>query len=282
MNVGIAGGGAGVSALATMLVLAGATTTVHEPDSERAGRLVTRIARSLERAGRNAMDATGTDGRGSVGVAVVSVLEPMTSCDIVLEMAGDSLKAKLKLIQELDEACAAPVVLGSVTGAHSVSRLASAARRPERVVGLHFAAPVQSIRLVEVIPGLRTDAVTIRRVSELLRELDRVPILVRNRPGFVLGRISQVYFGEAVRLLEESGLAVETLDAMARGMGFKTGPCESLDAAGLDSALAANRALYDASSGDTRYRPHAHLVELVEAGFLGQKTGRGFYAYEPE
>ena len=120
------------------------------------------------------------------------------------------------------------------------------------------------------------------RVVRLARRTGCETILVKNRPGFILGRISQVYFGEALRSLEDGTASVETIDALARGMGFKTGPFETLDATGLDVALFASRALFESSGDDTRYRPQVGLVEMVDAGLLGRKSGHGFYAHEQE
>ena len=282
MNVGIAGTSANIPSLTTMLVSAGATVTVHEPDAGNAELLKSRITRNLERAARkgNVPEGLPTDPSGRL--TVVEGLNALAGCDIVLEVAGESLKAKLKLLQELDQACARGAVIASVTTSQSISRLASATNRPERVIGLHFATPIQSARVVEVIPGLRTSEETVGRVMAALRDLDRAPVLVRNRPGFVLGRVSQVLAGEALRLLEESGVTAETIDALARGIGFRAGPLESLDAAGLDGVLAAHKALYEASGGEPRYRPQVRLVEMVDAGLLGRKSGRGFYAHESE
>jgi 3-hydroxybutyryl-CoA dehydrogenase len=282
MNVGIAGTSANIPSLTTMLVSAGATVTVHEPDADNAELLKSRITRHLERAARkgNVPEGLPLDPRSSV--TVVEELDALAGCDIVCEVAGESLKAKLKLLQELDQACAGSAVIASITTSQSISRLASATSRPERVIGLHFATPIQSARVVEVIPGLRTSEETVGRFMAALRDLDRAPVLVRNRPGYVIGRVSQVFAGEALRLLEESAVSAETIDALARGVGFRAGPLESLDAVGLDGVLAAHRALYEASGGEPRYRPHVRLVEMVDAGLLGRKSERGFYAHESE
>ena len=275
VKVGITGTSANVVPFAALLVQAGVSTLVHQSDPGVAENVTSRISRRME---RSAQRKSGTVG----DLVLVSALGDLATCDIVVEMAGEGLKVKLGLLRELGQVCPDVEAVVTVTATLSVTRLASAAAHPERVAGLHIGPAVRSPRLIEVIPGRVTTPVTIDRVVSLARRIGCEAIVVKNRPGFILGRISQVYFGEALRLLEDGTAPVETIDALARGMGFKTGPFEALDATGLDVALFASRALFESSGGDARYRPQVGLVEMVDAGLLGRKSGHGFYAHEQE
>ncbi len=282
MKVGITGASANVVSLASLVVLAGAAAIVYEPDAGLAEAMASRVAQRVERHSRQTgAAAVGSEG-DSASLAVVPALEDLAGCDAIVEMAGEALKNKLGLLRDLGERLPEVQTLVTTTSSLSVSRLASVVTNPARVVGLHLIASVQGARLAEVVPGLLSARETVDRVLDLVRMLGFHAVVVKNRPGLVVSRVSQVYFGEAMRLIEEGSASVEAVDALARGLGIEQGPFRMMDAMGLDTVLAMNRALFEASGGEPRYRPHVRLIEMVDAGLLGRRAGRGFYAVEQE
>lgn len=201
-------------------------------------------------------------------------------CDIVIEAVSENIDLKLKLFRELDQVCPRESVLVSNTSSISITKIASATKRPELVCGMHFMNPVPLMKLVEGIRGLQTSPETFKRVGDFARAMGKVFVEAKDMPGFVVNRILMPMINEAVFTLNESIASVEDIDqAMKLGCNFPMGPLQLADFIGLDTCLAIMNVLHD-GLGDSKYRPSPLLVKYVEAGWLGKKTGRGFYKYE--
>jgi 3-hydroxybutyryl-CoA dehydrogenase len=206
-------------------------------------------------------------------------LASLADCDVVIEAATEDLELKLALMAQLDAIVRPEAILATNTSSISITRLASATSRPERVVGLHFFNPVPLMALVEVISGLQTSEAASSSMDALAKEVGKTPVKVKNSPGFVVNRLLCPMLNEAVFALSENlATASEIDEAMKLGANHPIGPLALCDMIGLDVQLAVMQVLFE-SYKDSKYRPAPLLVEMVEAGYLGRKTGRGFYRY---
>jgi 3-hydroxybutyryl-CoA dehydrogenase len=207
-------------------------------------------------------------------------LDRLQDAQLVIEAIPENLKRKQALFSDLHRACRPHTILASNTSSISISKLGVASGRPERVVGVHFMNPVPVMRLVEVIRGPETSEQTLHVAIEFARRLGKVPVVARDVPGFIVNRILMPMINEAVFALEEGVASAEDIDvAMATGANHPVGPLALADRIGLDTVLAICEILYQ-DLGDPKFRPCPLLRRYVESGWLGRKSGRGFYVYE--
>ena len=208
-------------------------------------------------------------------------LQAVQETDLVIEAVIENLELKQKIFSDLDRLCHPKVILATNTSALGITDIASATNHPERVVGTHFFNPVPMMRLVEVVKGLLTSEETMEIIREFVLSIKKEPLMVyKDIPGFVVNRINGWIYLEAMRLLEQGVASVEDIDkGMRLGVGHAMGPFQTMDLAGLDAILNARMALYN-STREPRLFPPDILRNMVSAGLLGRKTGRGFYKYE--
>lgn len=209
----------------------------------------------------------------------VDLAEGVKNADLVVEAATENEAVKVQLFGELDNQCPAQTILASNTSSISITKLAAATSRPEKVIGMHFMNPVPMMPLVEVIRGYHTDRATTDAVLQLAKNLVKEPVVVNDYPGFVANRILMPMINEAVYTLQEGVAGVEEIDqVMKLGMAHPMGPLQLADFIGLDVCLAILRVLQK-GFGHPKYAPCSLLVNMVEAGRLGVKSGEGFYQY---
>lgn len=200
-------------------------------------------------------------------------------CDLVVEAAIENMKIKKEIFAELDKICKPETILASNTSSLSITEVASATNRPEKVIGMHFFNPAPVMKLVEIIRGMATSQETFDAVKELSVAIGKEPVEVEEAPGFVVNRILIPMINEASFILQEGIASVEDIDtAMKYGANHPMGPLALGDLIGLDVCLAIMDVLYN-ETGDTKYRSSSILRKYVRAGWLGRKSGRGFYNY---
>jgi 3-hydroxybutyryl-CoA dehydrogenase len=205
--------------------------------------------------------------------------EGLTEADLVIEAATEKLELKCSLFAEMDRFSPAHAILASNTSSISITRLAAATKRPEQVIGMHFMNPVPVMKLVEIISGHATSAQTTEKIVEVSQQLDKIPVSVKDFPGFIANRILMPMINEAIYAHYEGVAEVEAIDEIMKlGMAHPMGPLQLADFIGLDVCLSILRVLYE-GFGNPKYAPCPLLVNMVQAGQLGRKSGRGFYDY---
>ncbi len=207
-------------------------------------------------------------------------VQDLQACDVIIEAATENLDLKLKIFKDLDAIAKPEAILATNTSSISITKIASVTKRPSQVVGMHFMNPVPLMKLVEGIRGLQTSDETFTKVRKLAEKLDKVFVeSTKDMPGFIVNRILMPMINEAIYTLHEGIASVESIDsAMKLGTNQPMGPLTLADFIGLDTCLAIMEVLHE-GLGDSKYRPCPLLVKYVEAGWLGKKSGRGFYNY---
>jgi 3-hydroxybutyryl-CoA dehydrogenase len=274
--VGVLGAGAMGSGIAQVALAHGHPIVLVDSDPGALARAKDTIDRGLRREierGRLAPDFSFT-------IDFADHLDTLKPCRIVIEAIVERLDAKRQAFQSLSAIVADDCVLATNTSSLSVAGIASAASRPERVIGVHFFNPAPVLPLVEIVPWLGTEPSVLADTRAMVDGWHKTTVIASDTPGFIVNRVARPFYGEALRLFDEGIAEPSMIDAAMRELGgFRMGPFELMDLIGLDVNLAVTKTVFEALGYDPRYKPSITQQRLVDAGRLGRKTGRGFYDY---
>ncbi|HET7442459.1 MAG TPA: 3-hydroxybutyryl-CoA dehydrogenase [Terriglobales bacterium] len=278
-RVGVVGAGTMGNGIAHVFARSGYNVVLCDVEQRFLDRALQTIEKNLEReVARNKITATD---KSAALQRIKPVLErsALQACDFIVEAATEKFDIKAEIFRDLDKVSPAGVILASNTSSISITKLAALTARPDKVIGMHFFNPVPVMKLVEVIRGLATSAETFATVRDLALTLDKTPVEVNDAPGFVSNRVLMPLLNEAMYVVMEGVATPEAVDEVFKlGMAHPMGPLTLADFIGLDVCLDIMRVLQD-GLGDPKYRPCPLLIKMVDAGWLGKKSGQGFYKY---
>jgi 3-hydroxybutyryl-CoA dehydrogenase len=278
-QVGVIGAGTMGNGIAHVFARSGYSVVLCDVEQRFLERGLATITKNLER--EVAKNKITTEEKASA----LKKIDPVTDrarlaeCDFIIEAATEKFEVKTEIFRDLDRLARSGVILASNTSSISITKLAALTKRPEQVIGMHFFNPVPVMKLVEVIRGLATSQETFATVRELAVKLAKTPVEVNDAPGFVSNRVLMPLLNEAMFAVMEGVATAEAVDEVFKlGMAHPMGPLTLADFIGLDVCLDIMRVLQD-GLGDPKYRPCPLLIRMVDAGWLGRKSGRGFYQY---
>ena len=278
-TLGVVGAGQMGSGIAQVAAAGGISVLMSDIKDEFVDRGISAIEKSLDRIVKKGKLSEADKKATLERIEGTTTISDMAKAHYVVEAATEDETLKLNIFRELDETCPEGIVLSSNTSSISITKIAGATKRPEKVIGMHFMNPVPMMQLVEVIRGLATSDETFHATHDLAVKLGKTPVTANDFPGFIANRILMPMINEAIYALFEGVGKAEDIDqVMKLGMNHPMGPLALADLIGLDTCLAIMEVLHE-GLGDAKYRPCPLLRKYVDAGWLGRKSGRGFYSY---
>ncbi|TBL73098.1 3-hydroxyacyl-CoA dehydrogenase [Obesumbacterium proteus] len=282
-SVGVIGAGTMGIGIAQVAASAGHDVMLFDVNTEASSRALSALHQRLQqRVDAGKADADTTQ-QLLARIQIVTALTELASCALVIEAIAERLEIKQSLFRDLEAICSPQTLFASNTSSLSITAIASALKHPQRMAGLHFFNPAPVMKLVEIVRGLETDSDTLNALRKLAVAWKKQPVVCRSTPGFIVNRVARPFYAETLRALEEQIATPATLDAVLRDAGgFAMGPLQLTDLIGHDVNYAVTESVFYAFGSDPRFQPSLVQKELVEAGHLGRKSGRGFYRYQSD
>ncbi len=279
-QIGVLGAGTMGTGIAQIAAVHGHPTVLcdtHKAQLDRAKDSLQKILARLEEKGRLFNE---TAGDVLARIQFATEIQAFSDCELVIEAIVEDLAIKKSVFENLESICDSDSILATNTSSLSVASIAAACKKPERVLGLHFFNPAPLLPLVEIVPGLATQAELVSVCRALMLRWDKTPVIAKDTPGFIVNRVARPFYGESLRILEEGVADVATIDwALKELGGFRMGPFELMDLIGNDVNFAVTETVFREFFYDPRFRPSFTQKRMVEAGLLGRKSGRGYYDY---
>ena len=278
-TVGVIGAGTMGNGIAHVFAKSGYAVVLVDVEQRFLDRGMDTIRKNLEREVSKSKITSEQRDQAVARLAPTTDRKKLSTCDFIVEAASERFEIKSELFRDLDSMCRPEVILSSNTSSISITKLAAVTKRPDKIIGMHFFNPVPMMKLVEVIRGLATSDETYATVKSLAEKLEKTPVEVNDAPGFVSNRVLMPLLNEAMYAVMEGVATPEAVDEVFKlGMAHPMGPLTLADFIGLDVCLDIMRVM-QAGLGDPKYRPCPLLIKMVDAGWLGRKSGRGFYKY---
>ncbi len=280
-NIAVIGSGTMGNGIAHVFAQYGYSVSLIDISEEALKKAVATIEKNMSRQVEKGIITEAVKKKAMSNLSTTSFLnEGVREADLVIEAATENVDLKLKIFKEIDECTKPGTILATNTSSISITKIASVAKGPDQVIGMHFMNPVPVMKLVEVIRGYRTSDAVTQQIMELAKKLEKIPVEVNDYPGFVANRLLMPMINEAIYTLYENVAGVEEIDTVMKlGMAHPMGPLQLADFIGLDVCLSILHVLYD-GFGNPKYAPCPLLVNMVQAGHKGVKSGSGFYQYK--
>lgn len=277
-NIAVIGAGTMGNGIAHVFAQAGFEVSLVDLEQSALEKALSIIGKNMERmVNKEKISMQDKDNALNRIASFTSIKQGAAEADLVIEAATENEKIKLDIFRELDEVCKAETILASNTSSISITKIAAVTKRPDKVIGMHFMNPVPVMKLVEVIKGYKTSEAVLKTIMEVSEKLGKVPVEVNDFPGFVANRILMPMINEAIISLNRGVAGVKEIDTVMKlGMAHPMGPLLLADFIGLDVCLSIMRVLHE-GLGEAKYAPSPLLVNMVAAGNLGVKSGKGFY-----
>lgn len=278
--MGIAGAGAMGSGIAQVALQNGHKVILFDIQQNSLEKARNSIHTGLIKWAEKSKLTEGTSDERIQNLVLTTDLKELSHCDIIIEAVAEKIEIKKEFFHAITPLVKAQCIMASNTSSLSLTSIASACKNPEQFIGLHFFNPAPLMALVEIIPAVQTHPGLTHICTELIQQWGKKPVVCKDTPGFIVNRIARPYYSEAIRILEENIASVSTIDGAMKASGFRMGPFELMDLIGHDINYAVTESVFQSLYFDPRYRPSVTQKRLTEAGWLGKKSGRGFYKYD--